>query len=137
MYSHCYIVSFVFYQQSSKRYTPATISTLCLYLVIVGIGFIHWICGGENWMSLRFFGGLLVASTWRLWTPQTVFPQVPLSRFLLPVVAWLDVIGGLGLLAALVLPPRTSATAPPRTHCNTNAIEKVTFMVAFSTSWSY
>ena len=47
------------FQQSTKRYTPATISILCSYLVIVGIGFIHWMYGGEDWTSLRFFGGVL------------------------------------------------------------------------------
>ncbi len=59
---------------------------------------------------LAVFGLALIASTWPLWTPQHVFPQVPLLRIgaVVPAAAqWFgaaSMIGG--LLAALVGPGR-------------------------------
>lgn len=42
---------------------------------------------------------VLVAGTWKLWTPQTVFPQIPLLRFACDLPGWCD----LGCLAVLVI----------------------------------
>lgn len=44
----------------------------------------------------------LVASTWKLWTPQTVFPQIPFLAALRTAPAWLDWIALTLLLIALV-----------------------------------
>lgn len=47
---------------------------------------------------------VLIAATWRLWIPQTVFPQVPAFSFLCSTPSWIDwtalsvLIVGLGLL---------------------------------------
>ena len=43
---------------------------------------------------------VLIAVTWRLWTPQTVFPQVPFFRWAAGLPAWCEWIG----LAGMVLP---------------------------------
>jgi hypothetical protein len=54
------------------------------------------------------FGLLLVAATWRLWTPQTVFPQVPMFRPLAslpPAADWLFAGTLLAALAAVLLLP--------------------------------
>jgi hypothetical protein len=55
------------------------------------------------------FGLLLVAATWRLWTPQQDFPQVPLVRAALAAPAalqWLPFVAMLaGLAGMLVTPP--------------------------------
>jgi hypothetical protein len=44
----------------------------------------------------------LVAATWRLWTPQTAFPQVPAFQVLCQSPAWMDWICLAGLLTGLV-----------------------------------
>jgi hypothetical protein len=52
------------------------------------------------------FGLLLFISTWRLWTPQTVYPQVPLlgwAAWLPPWVEWLGFVVILGSLAISLL----------------------------------
>ena len=51
--------------------------------------------------AVGLFGLLLVAATWPLWTPQTVFPQVPFFRVLLSVPAWCQWIGTAAMLAGL------------------------------------
>ncbi len=60
--------------------------------------------------TLAAFGLALVAVTWRLWTPQHVFPQVPFFRALVAAPAWCDWAGAsgmvVGLLASLVAPLR-------------------------------
>ena len=45
----------------------------------------------------------LVAATWRLWVPQTVFPQIPLFSILCSAPAWCDWICLACLLAGLVV----------------------------------
>lgn len=44
----------------------------------------------------------LIAATWRLWTPQTVFPQVPAFEVLCRAPAWMDWICLVSLLTGLV-----------------------------------
>jgi hypothetical protein len=51
--------------------------------------------------SLGLFGLLLVAATWRLWTPQTVFPQVPAFGAAGPWPGWIQWLGLAGMLAGL------------------------------------
>ncbi len=56
---------------------------------------------------------LLFASTWKLWTPQTEFPQIPFFEFLVDVPGWVDWVAltfvGVGLIACLIVksPGRT------------------------------
>ena len=45
----------------------------------------------------------LIAVTWRLWTPQTVFPQVPALKSLCNAPLWLDWLGLAGLLIGLLV----------------------------------
>ena len=63
--------------------------------------------------AIGLFGLLLVAVTWRLWTPQRDFPQVPLVRAALavPDVLQLLAAGGMlgGLLAMAALPAGRAA----------------------------
>ena len=48
-------------------------------------------------------GGLaLIAATWRLWTPQTIFPQVPAFEALCRAPAWMDWVCLASLLTGLV-----------------------------------
>ncbi len=51
------------------------------------------------------FGLLLFASTWKLWTPQTDFPQIPFLESLIDVPGWVDWIAlaivGVSLLVCL------------------------------------
>jgi hypothetical protein len=47
-------------------------------------------------------GLLLIAATWRLWTPQSVFPRVPLFAAAGGVPDWCDWLGGLALLLGLL-----------------------------------
>ncbi|HEX6986541.1 MAG TPA: hypothetical protein VF170_14255, partial [Planctomycetaceae bacterium] len=54
----------------------------------------------RRWLAVC--GLLLVAATWRLWTPQEVFPQVPFVAALRDAPAWLDWIGLAGMLVALL-----------------------------------
>ena len=44
----------------------------------------------------------LMLATWKLWTPQTVFPQVPLLPLGMDLPSWLDWIGGAVAAGALV-----------------------------------
>lgn len=53
--------------------------------------------GLTRWLAIGLL--TLVASTWKLWTPQAVFPQVPLIRAACDWPGWLD----WGCLAVLVL----------------------------------
>ena len=57
---------------------------------------------------IGLFGLLLVAATWRLWTPQPGFPQVPLlyaAGSLPPAVQWLVLSGMLAGLVGMLLAP--------------------------------
>jgi hypothetical protein len=51
--------------------------------------------------SVGLFGLLLLAATWPLWTPQTVFPQVPWVGALVSVPGWVDWVGTACLVAGL------------------------------------
>ena len=44
----------------------------------------------------------LFAATWRLWTPQTVFPQIPFFAALRTVPGWIDWFALAGMLAGLL-----------------------------------
>ncbi|MGD9720483.1 MAG: hypothetical protein AB7O59_22015 [Pirellulales bacterium] len=60
-------------------------------------------------------GLLLMAATWRLWTPQDVFPQVPLLAIgaaVPPVWQWLGAAGMVAGLALAALAPQTGPWAP-------------------------
>lgn len=46
-------------------------------------------------------GIVLFAVTWKLWTPQTDFPQIPFSVWLVDVPAWVDWVGLAGIAAGL------------------------------------
>jgi hypothetical protein len=64
--------------------------------------------------ALALFGLLLVAVTWRLWTPQDVFPQVPLVAAAARVPEWAQWLGLAamiaGMVGALVAPNGRAAT---------------------------
>jgi len=64
---------------------------------------------------LGLFGLLLVLATWRMWTPQTVFPQVPLLGWARDVPAgfhWMGLVGLVaGLLGMLLVPAGRAANA--------------------------
>jgi hypothetical protein len=51
--------------------------------------------------ALAASGLALVAATWRLWTPQHVFPQVPLLGFATTLPAWCDWLGLAGMVGGL------------------------------------
>jgi hypothetical protein len=51
--------------------------------------------------AMGLFGVTLVASTWRLWTPQQEFPQVPLVHAAGAVPAWFEWTGGATIVLAL------------------------------------
>ena len=61
------------------------------------------------------FGLLLLAITWRLWTPQTEFPQIPFFSWLVDVpsfVDWVALLGtGIGLIAMLFTSGRMAKPA--------------------------
>ncbi len=59
--------------------------------------------------AVGLFGLLLVATTWRLWTPQQVYPQVPLIRGLDSLGAWFE-----WLAAAMMLSGLAGAMLAPR-----------------------
>ena len=59
--------------------------------------------------TIGLFGLALVAATWRLWTPQTVFPQVPLFRAAGELPAWCEWLGAAGMVVGLA-----GALAAPR-----------------------
>jgi hypothetical protein len=48
-------------------------------------------------------GVALHGVTWRLWTAQTVFPQIPLAPFTVAAPRWLDPLALVGMAAGLVL----------------------------------
>ena len=50
----------------------------------------------------------LMAATWRLWIPQTIYPQVPAFESLCTAPAWLDWLGLGGTLIGLVILALTS-----------------------------
>ena len=52
---------------------------------------------------LALFVLVLVAGTWKLWTPQTVFPQIPLLRLACDLPGWCDWVCLTALIIASVL----------------------------------
>jgi len=63
----------------------------------------------------------LLAATWKLWTPQSSFPQIPFFEFLVHAPSWLDWVGltvvGLSLVVCLLANPLTEKfnnLPPPR-----------------------
>ena len=58
----------------------------------------------------------LLAVTWKLWTPQTVYPQVPLFGWAVTAPGWIDWVcfGGviLSLLVALLAPQKSRLWKP-------------------------
>lgn len=65
--------------------------------------------------SLALFGLALLAATWRLSTPQHVFPQVPLVGFGTALPAWCDWVGAACMVAGLTMAlvaPRDNRLAP-------------------------
>ena len=52
--------------------------------------------------TMAAFGLLLFAITWRLWTPQTEFPQIPFFSWLTDVPGFVDWIAAAGTLVGLV-----------------------------------
>lgn len=54
----------------------------------------------RRWLALC--GLVLIAATWRLWTPQDLFPQVPFLAALRDAPAWLDWLALIALLVSLV-----------------------------------
>jgi hypothetical protein len=54
----------------------------------------------QRWTAISCLA--LIAVTWRLWTPQTVFPQVPMFAWLCQAPAWLDWFSISWLLAGVV-----------------------------------
>ena len=55
----------------------------------------------SRWMTCSAAALLLV--TWKLWTPQTVFPQIPFFEFLIRVPGWVDWILLTGVAVPLVM----------------------------------
>ena len=53
--------------------------------------------------ALASAGLTLFAATWRLWTPQTVYPQVPLFGWACQLPRWLDWCGAGGIVASLLV----------------------------------
>lgn len=51
--------------------------------------------------ALAGFGLLLLSVTWRLWTPQSIFPQAPLWEAAVAAPAWCDWIGLFAMVASL------------------------------------
>ena len=65
--------------------------------------------------AIALFGLALVAVTWRLWTPQHVFPQVPLVWLMGTLPPWCDWIGTAGMvggLAVALVAPERGRAAP-------------------------
>ena len=72
------------------------------------------LCRDRLRRALGLFGLLLVAATWRLWTPQHVYPQVPLVRGLDGLGPWFEWFAAATMLAGLggaMLAPRRLAPA--------------------------
>ncbi len=55
----------------------------------------------SRWTALSAIA--LIAVTWRLWTPQTDFPQIPVHSGLCTAPAWLDWTGLIGTLVGLTI----------------------------------
>ncbi len=53
--------------------------------------------------AMALFGLGLMAVTWRLWTPQQVFPQVPLVALATVLPGWCDWLGAAGMMGGLLL----------------------------------
>ena len=53
--------------------------------------------------TLALFGLTLLAVTWRLWTPQQAFPQVPLLALATRLHGWCDWLGAAGMVAGLLM----------------------------------
>lgn len=69
-----------------------------------------WILNGIQ-RTTALAGLALIAATWRLWTPQTVFPQVPFAGWAVGAPPWWDWLGLGALIAGLlaaVIAPHTS-----------------------------
>lgn len=49
------------------------------------------------------FGLALFGVTWKLWTPQTMFPQIPFFEFLIDVPGWVDWIAFGAILTGLII----------------------------------
>ena len=84
----------------------------------------------------------LIAVTWKLWTPQTSFPQIPFCEFLIHAPRWIDWIAlaivGLSLLACLFLKPRvdglinTSVQQNPGSGLSWFRMRHLWFSIAFA-----
>lgn len=65
----------------------------------------------SRWMTIS--AAALLAVTWKLWTPQTVFPQIPFFEFLVGTPGWIDwvLLGGaaIALVIAVFTPPPSRA----------------------------
>ena len=64
-----------------------------------------WLC-----RATAVFGLALVSATWRLWTPQIAFPQVPLLSIAVEAPHWIDWTGA-GVMvthASAAMPSTTS-----------------------------
>jgi hypothetical protein len=63
------------------------------------------VAGSRDWFSKIWatFGLLLFASTWKLWTPQSIFPQVPFVEWLCRWPAWIDWICLVGISGSLLV----------------------------------
>ena len=65
--------------------------------------------------TMAGFGLLLLAITWRLWTPQTEFPQIPFFSWLVDIpgfVDWVALLGtSIGLIAMLFTSGRMAKPA--------------------------
>lgn len=71
----------------------------------------------RRWLALSWLA--LLAATWRLWTPQVVFPQIPFFAALRTVPGWVDWIALgtlLGGLIGLLILPRGGASASDEHH---------------------
>ena len=73
--------------------------------------------------SLGLFGLVLVAVTWRLWTPQSVFPQVPVFAMAGQWPGWIQWLGLAGMVGGL-----TGVLAAPAGRLTTGSL------VLFATS---
>ncbi|MDX1927333.1 MAG: hypothetical protein SFV81_12500, partial [Pirellulaceae bacterium] len=55
----------------------------------------------SQWTALSSLA--LIAVTWRLWTPQTAYPQVPVLHALCNAPLWLDWVGLVGAVVGLLV----------------------------------
>ncbi len=68
-----------------------------------------WLCRG-----LCYLGVLLWSTTWQLWTPQSLYPQVPLLQLACYLPGWVDWLTLLGIVASLLLLGAHAPHAPRR-----------------------